>query len=65
MKTTLVRAKVDIDSVFGAGYAQANPALVGAYIQAAALHEIDKTLVEGIENLVKISGKFNLFKKLF
>ena len=31
----------------------------------ADLHEIDKTLVEGIENLVKISGKFNLLKKLF
>jgi len=65
MKTPLTQAKADIDALFGAGYARANPTLVGAYLQAAALREIDATLVEAIENIVEISGKFHLFKKLF
>jgi len=65
IKTSLMAAKVDIDGLFGPGYAKATPALVGAYLRAAAIHEIDKTLVEGIDHLVKISGKFNLLKRLF
>ena len=64
IKTALTHAKTDIDALFGVGHAKANPALVGAYLQAAALHEIDKTLVEAIENLVEISSKFNLLKRL-
>jgi len=35
-KVYLLRAKQDIDSSFGEGFAQRNPALVGAYMQTAA-----------------------------
>lgn len=47
-----------IDTVFGEDYAKANPSLVGQYLQAVALHEIDKTLVEVVENLLV---KFRIF----
>ena len=35
-KVYLLRAKQDIDSSFGEGFAQRNPALVAAYMQTAA-----------------------------
>lgn len=57
MKNSLTRAKRDINAVFGSKHAEDNPALVGAYLQAEALREIDDTLVEAIENLNKAVGK--------
>jgi len=53
---TIQHAVKEIDAVFGVGYAKANPSLVGAVLQADALHEIDKTLVE----VMSIAGKVNL-----
>jgi hypothetical protein len=50
--------------VFGAGYAKENPGLVGSVLQADALKEIDKTLVEAIENAVKLTGNVSLLGKL-
>ena len=37
----MLRAKIDIDSIFGEGYAQENPQLVGDYIKCAA--EVERT----------------------
>ena len=37
----MLRAKTDIDSIFGEGYAQENPQLVGDYIKCAA--EVERT----------------------
>ena len=57
MKSALTRAKRDIDAVFGFNHAKGNPVLVGAYLQAEALREIDDTMVEAIENLNATAGK--------
>jgi hypothetical protein len=61
---TIREAVKEIDAVFGAGYAKENPGLVGSVLQADALKEIDKTLVEAIENAVKLTGNVSLLGKL-
>ncbi len=57
----LKAAVKDIDAVFGNGYAKANPSLVAAYLQAAALREIDRTLATTAESVIDIGSKFRLF----
>lgn len=39
-----------IDERFGAGFAKANPALLGAYVQACALAAIRTTLTDDLIN---------------
>ena len=60
----LIGAVKQIDSVFGDGFAKANPVLVGAILLANALKEIDKTLVGAVENVTNATGKINLLSLL-
>lgn len=39
-----------IDAKFGSGYAKANPVLVGAYVQAAAICAVRTALADDIVN---------------
>ena len=53
---TVKDAVKQIDTVLGQGYAEANPTLIGAVLQADALQDIDTTLVEALQSLVNIAG---------
>ena len=49
-------AVVDIDSIFGEGYAKANPALVAAYMQTSALDFLAAFGLQGIaESIDRVS----------
>jgi hypothetical protein len=49
-----------IDQTLGNGYAAGHPELLGAYLVANALHEIDKTLVETAEIIENTAKHFRL-----
>lgn len=46
-----------IDKVLGNGFAKAHPELLGFCLISKAITEIDKTLVEAIENIIEISHR--------
>jgi hypothetical protein len=48
----MLRARCDIDEIFGPGFARDNPALVGAYMQTAARDYASGMLDNGIDHLV-------------
>jgi hypothetical protein len=63
----MLNARVDIDSIFGAGYAKAHPELVAAYMQTAVrdfhttftVHS-QQTLVHAIDRIADaLTGKNN------
>ena len=47
----------EIDAQFGAGYAKANPSLVGQALLAKALTGIDETLAQAVEATGQIKLK--------
>lgn len=59
---TLKQLVKEIDSIFGEGYAKANPALVSNYLIADVIGEVDKTLASAIEILDSKIGKLNILK---
>jgi len=57
---TIREAVKEIDAVFGAGFAKANPGLVGEVLRTDALEEIDKTLAAAVEHMIDVTTKVNL-----
>lgn len=53
----LADAVKQIDKVFGAGYAKDHPELVGHYLLAHAVREIDETLASTAQSLLNLTDK--------
>lgn len=53
----LAEAKEHIDQVFGVRYAVEHPELVGWYLMAHAVQEIDETLASTAQSLLNLSDK--------
>jgi hypothetical protein len=78
MKTQpqLTRAIEHIDKEFGTGYSHEHPELVGQYLIAHAIREIDETLSTSAQVCLQLAGSFisvdkilkstsGIFKSLF
>jgi hypothetical protein len=55
--TYLADAKVHIDRHFGAGYAEAHPELVGAFIQACTADVQAMLVFKGLEEIARALGE--------
>lgn len=55
----MLRAVTDIDELFGKGFAGRNPALVGAYMQAAATDFTACYLVQSVDKLAERLDEIN------
>ena len=53
----LADAVKQIDKVFGIGYAEDHPELIGPYLVALAIHEVDETLASTAQSLLNLSDK--------
>ncbi len=60
----LADAMKRIDQQFGTGYAKEHPELVGSYLVAHAIREIDETLASTAQSLLDFSSKTGPLLKL-
>jgi hypothetical protein len=56
----LEEAVKQIDKQFGAGYAKDHPELVGRYLVAYAIREIDETVASAAQSLLDLPNKTGL-----
>jgi hypothetical protein len=63
-QSQLAEAVKRIDQQFGTGYAKDHPELVGSYLVAHAIREIDETLASTAQSLLDLSSKTGPFLKL-